>query len=140
MNRFSRVGAQAGLTVEQREQLLQEVHSDKGVSASLRRQIETSLLQQQKQDQAAGLRVEDVIASAEAMPRTLQGPAAIRLPGEGGGQPAAAAATPAPARVQSAAPAPAPAGRVAPAATQTAGASSPGFDDPLAPPRREKKA
>jgi hypothetical protein len=158
MNRFSRVGEQAGLTVQQREQLLQEAHSDGGVSAELRRQIETSLLQQQDRGQAAGLRVEDVIAGAEAMPRTLQGPAAVQLPGEGSSQPAPAAApaqaaAPAPARVrQPAAPAPstaptktgtapAPAGRVTPATTTqtTTVSSGSGFDDPLAPPRREKK-
>ncbi|MBE7557311.1 MAG: hypothetical protein HS126_40255 [Anaerolineales bacterium] len=91
MNRFARISEQAGLTVEQREQLLQEVYSDKGVSAQLRRQLETSLLQQEVRGQAVGLRIEDVIASAEAMPRTLQGPMAVQMPGEAAGQPAAAA-------------------------------------------------
>ncbi len=154
MNRFSRVSEQAGLTVEQREQLLQEVHSDKGVSAQLRRQLETSLLQQEVRGQAAGLRVEDVIASAEAMPRTLQGPMAVQMPGETASQPAAVASpsakpvsqpkeiTP----VVKSAPQARPEVEPARAAVQigsnrptkeTRGAA---FDDPLAPPRREKQA
>lgn len=82
MNRFTRTSEQAGLTVEQRQQLLQEAHSDKGVSAELRRSVEVSLRKQQSQGQAAGLRVEDIIANAEAMPPTLQGPMAVQLPGD----------------------------------------------------------
>ena len=145
MNRFSRLSEQAGLTVEQREQLLQEVQRDQGVSAQLRRQLETSLLQQEAQ--AAGLRIEEVIASAEAMPRTLQGPAAVYLPGEE----ASPQATPLPAATLQAGPKAhlvqtgAPAGRVAPTPIligsngPATGTGGPGFDDPLAPPRREKK-
>ena len=167
MNRFSRVSEQAGLTVEQRGQLLQEAHSDKGISAQLRRQLETSLLQQQGRGQAAGLRVEDVIASAEAMPRTLQGPQAVYLPGEETGQPAAAtpaattSSTPptSPPRgppkevIPATGPVPqtrqgvevtrsaVPAGQVTPGGLNgpTTGTGHATFDDPLAPPRRDKK-
>jgi hypothetical protein len=154
MNRFSRVSEQAGLTVEQREQLLQEVHTDKGVSAGLRRQLETSLLQQEGRGQAAGLRVEDVIASAEAMPRTLQGPIAVHLPGEAAGRPAVVASPAAkpvsqPKEITPAiksAPQARPEVEPARTAVQTSsngparGTGGAAFDDPLAPPRREKQA
>lgn len=140
MNRFTRLSEQAGLTVEQRQQLLQETHSDKGISADLRGQLETSLRWQQAQGQAAGLRVEEVIAGAEAMPPTLQGPMAVKLPGEGVSQVAPTARPAAPMA------APPPPGRVTPAAAtaqvKPGGRAGSGatFDDPLAPPGREKQA
>ena len=159
MNRFTKVSEQAGLTVKQREQLLQEAHGDQEISVKLRGQIETSLHRRQSQGQAASLQVEDVIASAQAMPRTLQGPMAVQLPGEEAGRRDAAPTSVSPA-VKTAVspgraithtdkrtspigpeaepiPAVAPAGSKGPTARGTSGVT---FDDPLPSPQREKKA
>jgi hypothetical protein len=80
LNRFARVSEQAGLTLEQRQQLLTEAQTGE-VSPGLRHQIEGILRQRQQSGQAAGLKAEDVIASAQAMPETLHGPVAVKLPG-----------------------------------------------------------
>jgi hypothetical protein len=79
MNRFARLSEQAGLTETQRRQLLREVQDNGRVSDGLRGQIESAIRRQG--GQAAGLRVEELEAGAAALPPTLRGPVAIRLPG-----------------------------------------------------------
>jgi hypothetical protein len=80
MNRFARLSEQAGLTETQRRQLLREVQENGRVSDGLRGQIESAMRRQG--GQAAGLRVEELEAGAAALPPTLRGPVAIRLPGD----------------------------------------------------------
>jgi hypothetical protein len=89
MNRFARLSEQAGLTETQRRQLLREVQENGRASDGLRGQIEGAIRRQG--GQAAGLRVEELEAGAAALPPTLRGPVAIRLPGDrspgrGGGE------------------------------------------------------
>jgi hypothetical protein len=78
LNRFARLSEQAGLTPEQRQRLLHETRQGE-VSGNLRREIEAAIRRQQ--GQATGLKVDDVVGSAQALPETLQGPVAVRLPG-----------------------------------------------------------
>jgi hypothetical protein len=79
LNRFARLSEQAGLTPKQRQRLLKEVQQEGKVSANLRLEIEASLRRQK--GKAAGLKVDDVVASAQALPKTLRGPVAVRMPG-----------------------------------------------------------
>lgn len=78
MNRFARISEQAGLTEEQRGQLLREVQQQGKVSDGLRREIEATIRQQGSK--AAGLSVDDLESGAQALPPTLRGPVAVRLP------------------------------------------------------------
>jgi hypothetical protein len=80
LNRFVRLSQQAGLSVDQRQQLLSEVQQGQ-VSAALRQQLKVSLQRQQARGQAASLKVEDVVAGAQALPPTLTGPQRLRLEG-----------------------------------------------------------
>lgn len=115
LNNFARVSEQAGLTAEQRQQLLTETQAGE-VSPGLRRQIEGVLRQRQQSGQAVGLKVDDVMAGAQAMPETLRGPIAVQLPGSTpaakdrgavtpSAPPAAAAAKPRPGDTEPASPA-----------------------------------
>jgi hypothetical protein len=79
MNRFARMSEQAGLTPEQRQQLLKEVQQRGQVSDKLRQDIEMSL---RRQGSKSGLTVDDLEAGAQALPQTLRGPVAVRLPGD----------------------------------------------------------
>jgi hypothetical protein len=79
MNRFARMSEQAGLSQEQRQQLLREVGQNGKVSQPLRREIEAAIRKQG--DKAAGLSVEDLEARAQALPPTLRGPVEVHLPG-----------------------------------------------------------
>jgi hypothetical protein len=82
MNRFARLSEQAGLSQEQRQQLLREVGQNGKVSQPLRREIEAAIRKQG--DKAAGLSVEDLEARAQALPPTLRGPVEVHLPGKTG--------------------------------------------------------
>jgi hypothetical protein len=76
LNRFTRLSEQAGLTQEQRGQLLREVKQDGQVSARLRKEIETSL----RRHEGGGVRMADLVKSAQALPNTLKGPMQVHLP------------------------------------------------------------
>jgi hypothetical protein len=78
LNRFARLSEQARLTPEQRRQLLQEAQQGE-VSEGLRREIEAAL---RRPGKAAGLSVDDLVAGAQALPATLRGPVAVRLPAD----------------------------------------------------------
>jgi hypothetical protein len=78
MNRFARMSEQAGLTEDQRRQLLREVQQQGKVSDGLRREVETSIRQQGSK--ATGLSVDDLESGAQALPPTLRGPVAVELP------------------------------------------------------------
>jgi hypothetical protein len=93
LNQFARISEQAGLTPEQRQQLLQESQAG-AVSPGLRQQIEGVLRQRQPAGQAVGLKVDDLIASAQAIPETLHGPVAVKLPASVTATPAAPAVAP----------------------------------------------
>lgn len=79
LNRFAQVSDQAGLSKDQRQQLLAEIKERGQVSAGLREQIQASLDRQEGRGLTMGLTVEDVIASAQALPDTLSGPVRVRL-------------------------------------------------------------
>ncbi len=76
LNRFTRLSEQAGLTPEQRQQLLQEVARTGQVSTGLRQELE-ALVQRQGR---VGPKLDDVISSARALPETLNGPQRVHLP------------------------------------------------------------
>jgi hypothetical protein len=80
MNRFVRLSQQAGLSPELRQRLLQEAQQDK-ISDGLRRDLEASLRKQAAGGKAAGVSVDSLVAGAQALPPTLRGPVAVRLPG-----------------------------------------------------------
>jgi hypothetical protein len=80
MNRFARLSQQAGLSPELRQRLLQEAQQDK-ISDGLRRDLEASLRKQATGGKAAGVSVDSLVAGAQALPPTLRGPVAVRLPG-----------------------------------------------------------
>jgi hypothetical protein len=82
LNQFAQVSEQAGLSAEQRQQLLAEVKQEGQVSPELREEIQTSLDRQTGRGHASGLGVDDVIAGAQALPDTLSGPLDIRLPAD----------------------------------------------------------
>ena len=82
MNRFARLSQQAGLTPELRQRLLQEAQQDK-VSDGLRRDLEAAIRRQPGAGKAAGVSVDALVARAQALPPTLRGPVAVRLPGGG---------------------------------------------------------
>jgi hypothetical protein len=78
LNRFTRLSEQAGLSAEQRGQLLREVQQDGKVSAKLGKEIESSL----RQRGGSGVRrMEELVKSAQALPETLKGPMQVHLPG-----------------------------------------------------------
>jgi hypothetical protein len=76
LNRFIRLSEQAGLTPEQRQQLLQEVARTGQVSTGLRQELE-ALAQRQGR---VGPKLDEVISSARALPETLHGPQRVHLP------------------------------------------------------------
>ena len=79
LNRFARLSEQAGLSAEQRQQLLTETRQGK-VSASLRQELESTLQRRQAGSRGPGLNVDDLIAGASALPETLAGPGRLRFP------------------------------------------------------------
>jgi hypothetical protein len=80
MNRFARMSQQAGLSPELRQRLLQESQQDQ-ISDGLRRDLEASLRRQGTSGKAAGVSVDALVAGAQALPPTISGPVAVRLPG-----------------------------------------------------------
>jgi hypothetical protein len=79
LNRFARLSEQAGLSPDQRQALLAEVRQGDPISARLRDEIEVALRRQQGAGSGLGLKVDDVIASAAALPDTLTGPRHIQV-------------------------------------------------------------
>jgi hypothetical protein len=79
LNRFARLSEQAGLSVEQREQLLAETRQGK-VSTGLQQELETVLQRHQAGGRGPGLKVDDLISGATTLPETLTGPKRIQLP------------------------------------------------------------
>jgi hypothetical protein len=81
LNRFARLSEQAGLSPDQRQALLAEARQGGPISARLRDEIEVALRRQQGAGSGLGLKVDDVIASAAALPDTLTGPRHIQVTG-----------------------------------------------------------
>jgi hypothetical protein len=77
LNRFTRLSEQAGLTEKQRGQLLQEVRQEGQISAKLGKEIENSL----RRRESSGVRLSELVKSAQALPETLKGPVQVHLPG-----------------------------------------------------------
>ncbi len=79
LNRFAQTSEQAGLSEAQRHQLLDEIKQQGQVSNDLQGQIQASLDRQAGTGRTSGLTVDDVVASAQALPDTLSGPREVRL-------------------------------------------------------------
>jgi hypothetical protein len=79
LNRFTKLSEQAGLSEAQRQRLLAAVRQEGEVASPLRRELEAALRRRQEQRLAAGLKVDDLVASARRLPETLEGPLAVRL-------------------------------------------------------------
>jgi hypothetical protein len=79
LNRFTKLSEQAGLSGEQRQQLLEAVRQEGQLPAPLRRNLEASLRQRRDNGLAAGLKIDHLIDSARALPDTIEGPLLVRL-------------------------------------------------------------
>ena len=77
INRFVRLSDQAGLSETQRRQLLLEAQQE-DISPGLREQLKAALQRRQRTGQVETIKVDDLVASAEALPHTLTGPSRIR--------------------------------------------------------------